>query len=447
MKTIAPLFLLLACLIASKHMNAQSVNSLYHMNGLFQSQQMNPAHSPDVKVFIGLPGLNEINAGFSNSGFALADLLTVRADDSLSFTPDRLIEKLADRNLVTTEFRTNLLSLGFGGERSFWSFSVSDRMHAYLGYPKDLPRLAWEGNGQSLLGERASLDGIGFDLFAFREYALGYNRQFGANLRAGLRVKFLQGHFNIFTRESTLGMHTDTELYTLTFDGGGEVNSSGIAQLVDDPDSFDPLVLLNDFSNRGMAIDLGLSYQLTKKIELSAAALDLGGILWSRDTRNYRAEPFGFTFEGINVNQALEDSTDVFQNVIDSLEQFIVTNENVENYQTPLPSRFNLGARYQLTKGFGAGLLISSLYMKERFHTSVNLSANFRAGKWLEANLNWGYQHRSLANLGMGVSFRGGPVQFYLMSDNVLAVFAPDRVRSGNIMLGLNLTIGRRTES
>jgi hypothetical protein len=43
----------------------------------------------------------------------------------------------------------------------------------------------------------------------------------------------------------------------------------------------------------------------------------------------------------------------------------------------------------------------------------------------------------------MGFAINGGPVQFYLMSDNVIGFFAPHATKNWHVRTGINFLIGR----
>jgi hypothetical protein len=394
---------------------------------------------------LGLPGLTGFDARVAHDGFAFADLVTIRPDDSLAIDIDNVISKLGKANLVSIDSRFELLSFGIGGKKSYFSLAISERMHTRLGYPRDLPILAWEGNGQQLLGDRASFDDLMLNFQAFREYAFGYAYRFSDRLAGGMRIKYMQGHFNIHTRESLFGLHTDAITYDLTIDGGGVVNTSGINELANDSIDFSRFIFNND--NSGFGFDIGIDYQHSKRLALSASVLDLGSIRWRHDTRTYSAEPFSFTFQGVDVEDALIDSLDVFEEMLDSLEQFIVTKEDVGAYRTGLNPRVFLSAQYQLTERLSAGGLLHTEFMRNRLLTTVAVSLDAALGRWLSATVNYAYSSRSFSNVGVGLSLRGGPVQFYVVVDNVVAAFAPHRVRQVQAAAGLNFTFGRRTEA
>ena len=53
---------------------------------------------------------------------------------------------------------------------------------------------------------------------------------------------------------------------------------------------------------------------------------------------------------------------------------------------------------------------------------------------------------KSYSNLGFGLSLRGGPLQFYVLTDNILAPFNLGGTRTASVSLGLNLVFGKGSD-
>lgn len=443
MKRITTLF---AALVATVAAVGQNGYTQYRLPGIAQTSALNPAFAPNTQKLIGLPGLNGMDVRLAHNGFVLSDVITIRPDDSLVVNIDGMINALDDRNLISFDLRTDLLTLGFGGETFFLSAAITERAHFRFGYPRDLMVLAWEGNGQSLLGERASLDDFGLDFTAYREYAFGASVAVSPRLKIGVRGKYLQGRLNAFTRTSRFGMHTDAQTFALSFDGEGEINTSGIQELADSTE-FDPANLWRSRGNNGWGLDLGADWRFSEKMSFSASVIDIGSILWKHNTRTYSAERFTYEFIGLNVNDALTDSTDIFETLLDSLENLVETGEFTGNYRTPLNPRIFLSASYHLSERISLGALFhGELYRGTMIPTAV-ASFDVKINRWFGSTVNWAYTNRRFNNLGVGFYLHGGPVQFYMVTDNLLAPFLPQHATGIQANFGLNLAIGRRFDT
>ena len=68
---------------------------------------------------------------------------------------------------------------------------MTEKLDFTFNYPKDLIIMAMEGNGNNLLGKRASFDGLGFDFTHWREYAVHWVHDVDHKFSYGARLKYL----------------------------------------------------------------------------------------------------------------------------------------------------------------------------------------------------------------------------------------------------------------
>lgn len=426
-------------------LSAQKNYTMYSLNQTAQSHYLNPAFSPRANVFVSLP-LGMQSFGVSHSGFTLNHLLQTRSqDDSLVFNPGNAIDKMGKMNYMTVESYNEIIGFGFRVKENYFSFSMANRLQANFIYSSDLFRFAFEGNGQSFLGERASLDGIGVNLMSYVEYAVGFNRRINKKLAVGGRVKLLSGIANADMKKSKLGIHTDATTFDLTIDGSAALYTSGIKPFYDTTytGNYNPAKNAFSFKNSGFALDLGATYELTEKISLSASVLDLGTIKWKTDNANFISNDVNYRFEGVDLNEYLKDSTTTFlDQLADTLEHVFSQEENSDSYRTGLYTRFYLGATYKLTDKFFVGATLYNEFIKSRYRPGLILSGNVKLNNWFAATINYSAYARSFANLGLGFTIKGGPIQFYVVSDNVMGFLFPQASRNFHISTGLNLLIG-----
>ena len=395
----------------------------------------NPAFIPDSRVNVGLPVLSSNYFSLGNSGFTYNSLLDV----------DKMIQRMGTKNYLTSNIRVDLLSVGIGVKENYFSLNVTEHVYAKVTYPKGLFQFIWEGNGEELLGTRADMDGLGFDFMHHREYALGFARNFSEKLTLGGRAKYLSGFQNIWTKTSKLGLTTDSTTYDITLDGAMEVNTSGINGIVGG--EFDVATGLISAGNHGFAIDLGGSYKHNEKITFSSAILNLGFISWKNDVKNYKKDNFKFTFSGVDLNNFFSDDTageGSSQAIMDSLEAAFKVNESSDAYQAWLNAKVLLGATYKLTKNHTAGALIYTEFAKGNIRPALTLSMNTKVQRWLSASLSYSVYNRSWANVGLGISLNAGPVQLYVVTDNILAPIVPQVVKNAHLRFGITTTFGRK---
>ena len=142
-------------------MQAQQDFILYHMPSIPQITQVDPASMPDSKLDIGLPIISSVYGSAFNTGFSMGDLFYQNANGIMMPDVDNAISKMKDNNFLILNAHTDLLFVGFRSKNNFFSFNVTEKLDFTFNYPKDLIIMAMEGNGNNLLGKRASFDGLG----------------------------------------------------------------------------------------------------------------------------------------------------------------------------------------------------------------------------------------------------------------------------------------------
>lgn len=432
-------------LMASWPVFSQRNFSLYQLNTTAQSHYFNPAFKPNANVYVSIPfGMQSF--GVSHSGFTFNDLLQPRPkDDSLEFTPSVAIDKMGKLNYISVDLHNELFGFGFRVKKNYFSFGLVHRSQINFMYTQDMFRFVFEGNGKNFIGQRASLDGLGFNMHTYLEYGFGYNRVVNEKLTVGGRLKLLSGVANVQTKRTALGISTDADDFDITIDGSAEINTSNVNPFIDSTQSetFNPLPYAFNFQNSGMALDVGATYKLTEKITFSGSVMDLGVINWKTNNRNFVTNEFNFSFRGIDLNEFLKDSSDVLQQLADTLEGAFQQTENTNTYQTSLYTRVYLGGSYQLTKQFSASALWYNEFILGRYRTGITVAANAKLGEWFTATVNYSVYNRSYANVGAGFSLRGGPIQFYCMTDNLLGVLRPQGSRNWHVTFGMGILIGK----
>lgn len=445
--------LLFLTLLVGVGAKGQTDLTLYNMNFIPQSNRINPSTFPMTRINIGLPVISSVYAHVGNNGFKWGDLFELDSQDSLTLTADNMLSQLNNLNTAFLNFNTDFLSFGFQSGKSYFSFNATPRVSGRFNYPKDFLNLAWKGNGHpDILGNELVFDGFGADFMVYTEFGFGYARKINENLSVGGRLKYLHGSRNIYTPNSTLRFTTATDGYDLTASSNWEVFSSGIEQLTDSAylEDTSPLNVLFP-GNHGFGIDLGATWKIDDNWQVSASVLDLGFIKWNQNVQNYSQEDANFTFSGLElafgtaagggIDSAYVDS--LVTSLTDSLEGTFAIDSSEAGYNAPTIPRFHIGGNYFINDNMDAGLLFTGEVYKGRFRPSLTASFNARVNYWLSAAISYSFTNSSFTNLGLGFSVNAGPVQLYVVSDNVLAPLMPQSVKTAHVHTGINLTFGK----
>ena len=468
--------------------NAQQDFILYHMPSIPQITQVDPASFPDSKFDIGLPIISSVYGSIFNTGFSIGDIFYQNADGIMMPDVDNAIAKMASENFFILNGSTDLIFVGFKKEDNFFSFNVTEKLDFTFNYPKDLIVLALEGNGNSLLGKRASLDGLGFDFTHWREYAVHWVHDVHHKFSYGARLKYLYGMENFATDVSYMGIETDQNSHALKFDMAFDFRTSGLPQVMIDGDipviggldtkdssamqqsGFSPGYINNYLFNRknnGLAIDLGFNYHINDKLLLEASVLDLGFINWNSYTANSKLEAWDYEYDGIDNPISIfggGSSVNFLKGVLeDSIEEDLKNNYSYSNesYRTSLRTKIYASMEYIVDHNNFVSLSLYSSFVRGIWRRGMGLAYNYHLGNFLSATASYSIYNRSYSNVGFGLSVNLGPVEIYCLTDNFLAFgtlnprdnfisnssnsinIDTKKVRNGQIHFGINLTFGR----
>lgn len=423
---------------------AQRNFTLHQHQHTAQAIHVNPAFRPNARFYVNV-GLGMHSFGLNHSGFTLNQLLFERDyDDSLEFRPAEAINAMARINHINLDFNNELIGFGLRLGKTYFSLTATNRFQFSFIYPRDLFRFVFEGNGASLLGQRADLDGLGLKMNAYMEYALGMNRTFlDDKLTVGARFKLLSGIANIHTARSELGIYTDSTTFDITIDGVMHAYSSGLSNYENSDFRNLGFTYLTRFPNMGFGLDLGATYQLSDMLDFSASVIDLGFIRWKTDNKNYISNNVNYTFEGVDINQFLADTAGFVDNFTDTLRGIFNASENDEAYRTSLNTRFYFGARFKVADMVHLNALWFNEFILGRYRPGFSLGGTIKLKEVLSVSANYSMYGRAYGNIGLGINMRLGPVQFFAMTDNIMGVLNFSGSKNWHVNLGMSMCFGK----
>lgn len=421
-------------------MFSQQNSTLFFMQNTSQANFVNPAVTNECKLIIGLPILSSVHLNAGNSGFSYNQARNVLTSG------DAILKNLQNVNYLETEFHTNLLFIGYWYKENYLTFSVNEKVDLFSTYSRDLFAIGWRGNSQ-FEGKTAQIGNFGAFLNYRREYSVGIARETSSGLQWGARGKLLFGKLNTSFTKSNIGLYTDPNTFDLTFNMDWQMNSSlPISVNYLSPDTMSSVdyngsvggILFNR-QNMGFATDLGFIKEINDEITVSGSALDLGFISWKSTPYNF-SQNGQFSYHGplgdtINEQGYIEDLTRVIQ------EDFGMKT-TTKSYMTFLSPRFYLGAAYKIKDDLNVGLLGMSKINRFKITSGVTLSLNKEFSDHFSGTISYSYLFRSLTNVGAGIKVGKNPLQFYMVSDNILGFFNPYSVRNVNLRFGLQLNFG-----
>lgn len=474
------LIVLLAIVSLSK-IQAQQDLTIYYMDNIPQRMYQNPSFRPTYKVNIGLPVISSIYADYMSTTITPEALFSTETGTPI-LKLNQFQTEIKKNNYIGLNTKIDLLSFGFQvGEKNYFSFNATENIFTRTNLPEGMLLLPLTGNaGFDDHGGDLSFKNFGTNFLHYREYGLGWQREWNEKLSVGAKVKYLYGMENIYTKNSSYNLNTNQDTWDWTLSGSMDIRTSGlpINTYIDSNGNIavgdEELEIANDDvsgylfkrKNHGLGIDLGGQYQVSEKLSVNASVIDLGFIRWKSYNENFRTNEADFVYTGLDLTEliyagsATEDSLDA---IVDRLQKDFQNQTslsvNQTAYSSPLITRVHLGGQYQLYKtdktGGKAGVLFQTEVYQKALRPSVTLSYNQAVGRWLNASVSYSYINNSFKNLGAGLSLNLGPVQIYAVADNLLALnmteftdngesqgMFPKSAKNIHVHAGLNLTFG-----
>jgi len=451
---------------------AQNGLGLHYLPQTFQSTYTNPAFIQQAKFQLTLPILiPPTEVGVFHSGFTLQDMVVDINENPLRFDPDKLLGALGENNILRTRF--NMAPLGFAFKLKGLQFGVHTgvKVDGYFGYPRDLPALAWTGNGP-FIGQTIQI-APEFQFLAYRETGLQVAIPLGKKLVVGARLKYLNGLFNISADPLArdISLYTDPEYYQLTLNTdyrilAGTSVDVDLEELIDleglagdstsgGGEEFNPdfASLTSLTRNPGVGIDLGIVFRPIEKLELNASVINLGSITWGYNSQ-VLASQGEITFNGVdpfeNVEESLNGSElgEVVENslngYLDSALTTFLPDGQQTSFKTALPVRFFLSGRYEIVGPLIVGVTYSGEAYRARYNSMFSFYGGLNVRRWLTLGTTLTVDQRYGNMWGVHSRLNLGPFQLYGSVGNLLSLIRPENARAASIAIGTNWTFGRK---
>jgi hypothetical protein len=422
---------------------AQTESTLSSMRRVYQSTYINPSFIPKYKLSIGIPILSNININNSRSGLSLSDMVDCIDNEGL-LDLNKMYTKIDGGGYsIQTTFQTDMFHISFPIGRVQVGINSSLKTQNNQTIDKDFIGFLANGNAY-FAGQTVSVGVLDVSSMAYLENGVSVARQFN-RLSVGVRAKYLQGLYAIDTKDLGLDVTTSVNPYdTMTIRTRGSLRTAGVPLFVDsltgqqkndELKNFDPS---NIFSNSGLGFDIGASYQITSDLLVHASVVDLGGINWKAAAYNYEligqdANFAGFTREQFNSDSARSAYTDSLTKIM------YQTNVSEKSFTTKLATRYYAGVDYNLTRRDRVGFLFQGQQLPSRFVSAYTVSYARKFGTNWDVTTNYTMYNKEYSLVGLGTAIKMGPVQLYLVTDNLLVFFLPQNSNNFSFRMGINL--------
>ncbi len=442
--------------------HAQNRQLLYDFNEIPQALMLNPGMKTSQRWHVGVPVISGLFFQASTSGVTVNDLF---ADDGVDFTTkvqERVLDVMTRRDDFSSTSQIEGFNIGFRGRNrpdDYYSFGMYGEMDIISYWPKDLALLAFEGNGGSNIGRSFDLGDLKLRGEMVNVFHFGINRKVNNTWTIGARAKLYSSIFQ-FQSIKNSGSFTTVQgqdnIYRSTIVADMQLQTSGVKGFYDiiDEDTgttrkdlkrlFTERVLLG--GSLGLGFDAGFTHQLNPQTTVTGSILDVGFIYNSNDVWNYTLEGTAST-EGITVflPEDIDDvDNDLWQDLVDEIDEALPHGENQSGYISFRPIKAYGSIRYDFGEGgrnwsencgcainTGGGVnsdfyrnsVGGQLYMIKRPRGIQAALTGFyqkRVGRGLSLKTTYTIDKYSLTNIGLGLNLQAGPVNFYVLGDNLL---------------------------
>ncbi len=445
---------------------AQNKQLLYNFTDIPQTLMTNPGADVKYKWYVGIPFFSGISMNVGSSGFSAYDLFAI---DGVDFNTKlrNVLSKTSHNDVLSLNQQMELFSGGFKlgnnyQSNGYFSFGLYQEFDFLSYIPQDIATLAIDGN-KNYIGKRFDLGDLSAKAELLSVFHIGYHKKIQDNLIVGARAKIYSSIFNASSINNAGYIYTNTSTdayYEQIVYSNLQLNTSGIAQYNDTNNTnnfgtdFKKGILLG--GNLGLGLDLGLTYYPQSNVQFTASIIDLGSIKQSKNVENYSYKGF-YNYKGLvphfNNENAAQANYQDFKNAI-------VEETTNTSYTTWRSTKFNASAQYSFDEervvdgscnceGTDSTIFYKSTIGAQLFAMTTPRSPLLALTTFYKRNFSKSFQMKatytidsfSFTNVGLGMSTKVGPVNLYVLADNVLSYADISKANSLSFQLGLNVIL------
>lgn len=458
-------------------LHAQTSQTTFLLENYVYGYRFNPAYVPE-KSFVAIPVIGNLNpaarsqVGLSNLIFPTDDGLVTGLNPAIS--SEEFLGGMNKLNSASVDLHENLIAFGFRGKHGgFTNVELNLRANITAALPYTMFAFLKDGDAASYDMSPTYVGGT-----VFGELAVGYSRKLSEKFSFGARIKALVGmadlHFDISKADVSINgdaikVNADAAAY-------GACNFLRVATIpsqirpgeVDVMDFDDFGFSADDFtpSGYGAAVDLGLTYNLTRNLELSLSVNDLGLMRWQNNivgrtdaSVTYTGQRFFPEDENPDDSQARNEYKAAVH-TLESLAEFQYDPEESVSQMKLMPFTANFGLKYRMPfyRNLTAGAMGTYKFAHKASWYDVRAGLAINPIEWFSLTGNVGMTTFGPAwGAGLSLSFVG--INIFVASDGYIGKIAKFKGERGpaviypvdkfgyDINFGVNIIFGKRVRS
>ena len=412
-------------------LQAQGGMTLYNMSYVPQASYLNPGNTPQCKWYLTLPGISGVEVGLNNDFFSLKDVDLGLGTDWENLSADSLLSTFASvadlTNRLSLRGGADLFGFGIRSQKHYISFSIREEFQAHLEFPDELFQFL-DDYQNDVVAEHTpyQMSESRFTISQYRPITLQYAYDILPNFTLGGSVSYISGIYTAKASNDTLiALSSDVKPKGYDIIGRMNIETGGFI----DADTANITNVFTNPQNSGFA--LGLGGRLTTmedRLDILFSAVNIGNIFWTQKV--------GLTSLTDNSFEEAEDLGDI----VDTL--FRVNEKANFSFNQGLIPEIFLGTNYFLNEKMSIGALMQVQPVYQSLRSAFGLSFQVRPNKWFGLSTGYIYADRG-HNIPLGIVLNPGPVQLYVITDNVLGFLVPSGARQFHLNAGINLTFGK----
>ena len=434
--------------------NAQNKQILYDFAGLPQTLLVNPGAEVSNKFYFGFPLFSQVAVQGGFTGFSAYDIF---ADDGININTkiSDAIKGFGKSEFTELNQQLEVLSGGFLlNEKMYLSFGYYQETTVLAKIPRDVIDLLYEGNSD--INRQYSIEKLSARAELLGVFHVGISKKINEKWQVGARAKLYSSALNVNSKQSTGSLATtfgSNNIYKQQLENiDFLLQTSGV--FFEDTDVLTPAYYVKKMflgGNLGLGIDLGFTHHFKKQWTVSGSAIDLGFIYNTQDVKSYGLKG-DFEVDGFDLNFDDQDPSDYWIDLEDRFNEELVLDTITSKYISTRPLKLNAAVNYAFGKKLDncrfdkrPGLYSNKVGVQlfsnvGAVHTY--LAATLFYERWFsenfQAKITYTADPYSFKNLGAGISMQLGPVNLYVLADNLLNLNNFYAAKSANIQVGLN---------
>ncbi len=461
---------------------AQAGVNSYNFGQSPQSAMINPSYDLETNYHLTIPLIGSHNIHVASSGMTAYDFL---ASNSIPFEDKArsTVYQLEANDYIVLNQKMEFLNLGQKLRNGMYlSFGFYEELDLFSTLPVEFLHLFYEG--MSIPGKMYKIDDFVMQSNLTMVYHVGVQKKLTNKLDIGIRLKLYNaaydvqatsnaGNFSSNISDENIYSHSLNDIDIKLRTSGGAIkydenndpikdngdiileNNSGDEVYFDDYFRVGYLVNKTFINgNKGVGIDLGVTYQMKENLILSASINDLGAIFNMNQVKNYSYKG-NYTSDGL----AFEWDSPIgyLQRLEDDIDEHIPLTIDGNSYTTLRPfhvnafvsfshgksrknvCKFHKTVSHYYTGNFGVLIHAQNRPRQILYDASIFYERNFN--DFIKARINYTLNKYSATNIGLAVAVDWWKLNVFAGVNNVLGLTNLAKSNSVSAQFGINVMI------